>query len=388
MNRETEIRLINEALSLKAKNETQYHHSTQTLSVERYISKEWFEREKQQLFLNRPMAIGTSSEIPKPGDYHVVEWVNGLSLIVARGQDGKIRVFANACRHRNARLVANGESGCKKKFSCPYHAWTYSNEGELVGVPDFERGFSDLDKKQLGLIEYHSRVINGVIYVHLNPKLEVPDDVVADEMASGFKYLNIEHLRVYKRRSYVVKANWKILSEGGIEAYHFNVAHRKTLAPFFLGNLSTWETWGGLDLRMVLPKKPLLEAYEAPKSDWDLRKMANIIYSMAPSMLFLAQPDNVSLIKMIPLGPHETRIEEVLLVDPPKQGGEEWSEDELKMHETNHNLVNKILMEDWVLGETIQSNMQSGAVKEVHFGRFESALTWFHEAYEKAMGLD
>lgn len=57
------------------------------------------------------------------------------------------------------------------------------------------------------------------------------------------------------------------------------------------------------------------------------------------------------------------------------------------MHETNHNLVNKILSEDWVLGETIQANMESGAVSQIHFGRFESALTWFHHEYEKAIGL-
>ena len=104
-------------------------------------------------------------------------------------------------------------------------------------------------------------------------------------------------------------------------------------------------------------------------------------------MALLAQPDNISIIKMVPLSPGETRLEEVLLVDAPKDGSDDWSEDELKMHETNYNLVHKILSEDWVLGETIQANMESGAVKEIHFGRFESALTWFHDQYEKELGL-
>jgi len=388
MDRQTEIRLIKEILALKEKGETQYDEFTQTHSTERYISEEWFKREKEEMFFGRPMAIGIANEVPKVGDYQSLDWFNGLPLLMVRDKDRQVRVYANACRHRNARLVENGSSGCRKRFSCPYHAWTYSTEGQLVGAPDFDRGFSDMDKEKLGLIEFNSRVVNGVVFVNLNVGEPLPENLVADEMASGFNYLNLEKQEVYKRRSYVIKSNWKILSEGGIEAYHFNVAHRNTLAPFFLGNLATWESWDGMELRMILPKKPILDANELPEAQWDMRKMANIIYSMGPSMLFLAQPDNISMIKMVPLGPGETRIEEVLLVNPPKGGGDSWSEEEMKIHETNHTLVNLILMEDWVLGETIQANMESGAVKEIHFGRFESALTWFHNEYEKIIGLD
>jgi len=309
MDRQTEIRLIKEILALKEKGETQYDEFTQTHSTERYISEEWFKREKEEMFFGRPMAIGIANEVPKVGDYQSLDWFNGLPLLMVRDKDRQVRVYANACRHRNARLVENGSSGCRKRFSCPYHAWTYSTEGQLVGAPDFDRGFSDMDKEKLGLIEFNSRVVNGVVFVNLNVDEPLPENLVADEMASGFNYLNLEKQEVYKRRSYVIKSNWKILSEGGIEAYHFNVAHRNTLAPFFLGNLATWESWDGMELRMILPKKPILEANELPEAQWDMRKMANIIYSMGPSMLFLAQPDNISMIKMVPLGLGETRIE-------------------------------------------------------------------------------
>lgn len=100
--------------------------------------------------------------------------------------------------------------------------------------------------------------------------------------------------------------------------------------------------------------------------------MVNTIYS-------------ISLIKMTPLNKGETRIEEILLVAPSVNGGSNWSSEEEKPHETNHNLVNKILTENWVLGETIQANMEGGAVKYVHFGRFESALICFHEQYDKVL---
>lgn len=384
MDRQTEIRLIKEVLALKDKGETQYSESAKTHDVTRYVSQPWFERENNRLFQKLPMPIGAANEVREPGDYQSIEWINGAPLLMVRDKNHDVRVYANVCRHRNARLVESGSSGCKRRFSCPYHAWTYSTEGQLVAAPEFESGFSELDKTTLSLIEFDCRVVDGIVYIHPNPDRKLPEHFVADEMAEGFRYLEMERLKVYKRRSYVIKANWKILVEGGIEAYHFNVAHKDTLASFFLGNLSTWEGWGA-DMRMVLPKKTMLEAKTLPESQWNMRQMANVMYSLSPTLLLLAQPDNVSMIKMVPLNTGETRIEEVLLVEPPKDGGEQWSDAELRVHETNHKLVNVILNEDWSLGETIQKNMESGLVKQVHFGRFESALTWFHEHYEMRM---
>lgn len=387
MDRKTEIRLIKEVLALKDKGETQYSESVKTHGVERYVSPAWFERENSHLFRVLPMPIGSASEVRNPGDYQSIEWINGSPLLMVRDKNHDVRVYANVCRHRNARLVESGSSGCKRRFSCPYHAWTYSTEGQLVSAPEFESGFSELDKTQLNLIEFDCRVVGGIVYIHPDPDRKLPDDFVANEMAAGFRYLEMERLRVYKRRSYVINANWKILAEGGIEAYHFNVAHKHTLASFFLGNLSTWESWGA-DMRMVLPKKTILEAKVLPETQWNLRQMVNVMYSLSPTLLLLAQPDNVSMIKTVPLSAGQTRIEEVLLVEPPQDGSDQWSEAELKIHETNHKLVNVILNEDWSLGETIQQNMESDLVKQVHFGRFESALTWFHRYYEKRMELD
>ncbi|NIB41054.1 Rieske 2Fe-2S domain-containing protein [Pseudomaricurvus alkylphenolicus] len=386
MDRQTEIRLIKEVVELHENGDKQFHDSTETHTIDRYVSEDWFKRETQLIFQQMPAAIATANEVPNIGDYVSLDWINGLPLLMVRDKDDQVRVYANVCRHRNARLVATGSSGCKRRFSCPYHAWTYSSEGKLIAAPEFESGFSDLNKDELNLIEFDSRVINGMVFIHPDPEQKLPDDFLHEEMALGFKYLDLENQRVYARRDYVIKANWKILAEGGIEAYHFNVAHKDTLAPFFLGNLSTWESWGPY-MRMILPKKPLLEARDLNEDQWDMRQMANVIYNLPPGMLLLAQPDNISLIKMVPLAPGETRIEEVLLVNPPKNGSDDWSEEERKIHEKNHYLVNHILTEDWVLGETIQANMESGIVKEIHFGRFESALTEFHRRYEEDMRL-
>ena len=384
MDRQTEIRLINEAIDLHKSGETQVSEAANSQSIERYVSDDWFELEKQRFFDRLPTPVAVVGEVPESGSYMAITGLNGRPLLITRDRDQQIRVFANICRHRNTRLVEEG-SGCRHRFTCPYHAWTYGNNGKLIAAPEFEKGgFDALGKDNLGLIEFDVKVVNGLVFIHPDPTKTLDDDFLPAEMASGMAFLHLESQKVYKKRDYVLNANWKVILEGGIEAYHYDVAHKNTLSPFFLGNLGTWESWGPY-MRMVMPKKPMLEAEQMPQEQWDIRTFANILYQLPPTLTLLAQPDNLSLIRAIPLSAHQTKIEEVLLVEPPADGSDQWSDDELKMHETNFNLVNKILSEDWVLGESIQANMKSGLVNEVHFGRFESALTDFNHHYMAAM---
>ena len=83
-----------------------------------------------------------------PGDWRTLD-ILGESVIVIRGGDGAVRAFANVCRHRGSRLV-DGEAGCAKRLTCPYHAWTYAADGRLVGVPQRE-DYPGLDPAALGL---------------------------------------------------------------------------------------------------------------------------------------------------------------------------------------------------------------------------------------------
>jgi hypothetical protein len=54
----------------------------------------------------------------------------------------------------------------------------------------------------------------------------------------------------------------------------------------------------------------------------------------------------------------------------------------------DYDSIEKILSEDWVLGKTIHANTASGVVDEMHFGRFELALIWFHDEHEKVMKIE
>ena len=89
-----------------------------------YHDDEFFEAEKRAFLRAAPQIVCHESEIAEPGEWRSLEYL-GESVIAIRGDDGEVRAFANVCRHRGSRLV-DGEAGCAKVLTCPYHAWSYA----------------------------------------------------------------------------------------------------------------------------------------------------------------------------------------------------------------------------------------------------------------------
>jgi phenylpropionate dioxygenase-like ring-hydroxylating dioxygenase large terminal subunit len=118
-----------------------------------YSDPEIFRLEQERLFGRAWMFLAHESEIPEPGDYVVRRIVND-SFIVVRDEGGSVRVLFNMCLHRGMQ-VCRSERGNTSHFRCPYHAWTYKNSGELVGVPfhsDAYGGEEGLRKDGVGLL--------------------------------------------------------------------------------------------------------------------------------------------------------------------------------------------------------------------------------------------
>lgn len=384
MNRESEIRLIKECLELKQSNQTQYACSSDTVDVERYTSKHWFDQELKNIFSAGPVPCALSTELTNPGDYIAKKWINNIPLLLVRDGEGRARAYANVCRHRASQLVEEG-AGCSKRFSCPYHAWTYDLEGGLVGAPQFTQGFPEKEMSDFGLTEFSCTEKLGLVFVHPQRSDTIPSDFLDPEIEEDLKWLDLDNHFVHSRKSKIWNFNWKIFSEGGMEAYHFNVAHKNSLAPFFLGNLSTWEMRGRQGIRMILPKKSLLDAPSLPEAEWDIREMANVLLTVFPTHTFLVQPDTIDMISINPLSTNQTEVEVATISK--RENSAQWSNVEDEVCQKNHAISTFVLDEDFVIGERIQSNIDSGIVDEINFARFESALQVFHrEVCETRMG--
>lgn len=376
MNRDTETQLLEEILTLKATRSAFNDNHVSRVPVTHYTDEAHFHAEMSAIFLTRPLAIAHVSELSSPGDF-VRRDVHGRSVLITRDKAGDIRAFLNYCRHRGTRLV-DDEAGCKHRFTCPYHAWTYSNAGDLLAAPHFDEGFGELNKGDLGLTALRCKTAFGFIWISLKKDDPMDFDASFDELAEDLGALDIANHIMVEESIRDCQANWKIIIEGGIESYHFKIAHKATIAPFFEDNKSTYQTFGP-HMRSVLPRNSIGELSEIPKENWRLRDHANVLYTLFPNCQLLVQQDHIIWISSTPIAPDHTRLRLITLA--PKD-----SADRKEYWAKNHAITMATLNEDFDIGDSIQSGLNSGANSHMIFGRFEGALAKFNQTVQACLG--
>ena len=229
--------------------------------------------------------------------------------------------------------------------------------------------------KRLGCCEKH-----GWVWVSA-ASADAPDiDSALVGLGDDFDWFGAADAEIVHSRVEVRNVNWKILVEGGIEAYHFRVAHRDTIAPYFFDNLSTYRSFGP-HMRSILAKRTLTELAGQPVEDWRLRDHAQVLYSIFPTNQFLVQADHFAWVQSEPLSATSTRIRLSTLA--PKDRLENEAD---RVHwAKNHAITTKTLAEDFDIGESIQAGLESGANERLNFGRFEGALADFNAVVDSRL---
>jgi len=184
-----------------------------------YTDPEIYQLELDRIVMRNWILAGHASQIPDAGDYLVFSLANESAIIV-RGKDGRVRAFANVCRHRGS-LVCLENRGNKRKFECPYHGWTYDLDGKLIAARSMRGSFN---KEEYGLHPVSLKLLGGLILVCFcddPPSLEGAQRDLAEPMAM----FDFENLKVAASRTYPIAANWKLAIENYQECYHCATAH-------------------------------------------------------------------------------------------------------------------------------------------------------------------
>ncbi|MGH7906142.1 MAG: aromatic ring-hydroxylating oxygenase subunit alpha [Candidatus Binataceae bacterium] len=190
-------------------------------------SEEIFALERERIFDRCWLYIGHESEIEKPGDFRRRE-VAGRPLIFIRGKDNIVRVFHNSCTHWGAR-VCRLDQGNADTFQCFYHAWTFNNAGQLIGIPDSAAYSKAFDRTELALKPApHVDNYRGLYFVSFNPEIEP----LTDFLAGAKEYIDLildqaeAGMRVVAgTQLYTVRANWKLLATNSLDTYHAPPLH-------------------------------------------------------------------------------------------------------------------------------------------------------------------
>jgi len=197
-----------------------------------FTSQEILALEKGRLFERCWIYAGHESEIPNPGDF-CTRRVAGRPVILTRGDDGVVRVLLNTCTHRGA-FVCREQTGNAKTFQCPYHAWTYNNRGELVGVPGEDAYSAAFDRRERSLARApRMDSYRGFIFISFNPAVE---DLL-DYLAGAKEFLDlvcdqseVSMEIVQGSQLYSIRANWKLLVENSFDGYHALPTHQRYMS--------------------------------------------------------------------------------------------------------------------------------------------------------------
>jgi Rieske 2Fe-2S family protein len=216
------------------------HRDGTTIPAEYYYEMEHYLKDEAYIAENWWLMADHVSRVSEPGDFFVFKFGLGESAIVVRNESGEINAFHNVCRHRGSRLCRHdedpryddkrlsvrqsGESGNAQVFRCPYHAWLYDLDGNLIDAYDTPDDFELADN---GLISCHLRIEEGHIFLNFSRAEEPPP--FEDPFSYGFERIAATHdmaaLKVGTRKTYQIKANWKLGLENFMECYHCEASH-------------------------------------------------------------------------------------------------------------------------------------------------------------------
>ena len=184
-----------------------------------YTSPDIFRQDMETIFYQDWLFVAPTCELPKPGSY-ITHQVGAFGVIIVRGQDGEIRAFHNACRHRGS-VLCKSARGTNPKIVCPYHQWTYELDGRLLWARDMG---PDFDASQHGLKPVHCRELRGLLYICL-AEIAPDFDAFAEMAAPYLAVHDLSNAKVAHETTIVENGNWKLVWENNRECYHCGGNH-------------------------------------------------------------------------------------------------------------------------------------------------------------------
>ena len=344
-------------------------------SVNNYICPERLTREIGELFRKGPVFLGLSGRIPEPGGF-ATEDVAGVPVLYCRDMDGKARAYLNICRHRGARLVEG--CGHARRFTCPYHAWTYRLDGGLQTVPS-GKDFPEIVKGGNGLHEISCVEEHGLIFVQIDGTID--RNALWGGLDRDFASYGFGSFHHYRSLTIRRQMNWKLCPETFMEGYHLQYLHRDSVGPIFFSNLMAFDAFGH-NSRLTLPRRRILELRERPESDWRLIPETAMIYNIFPNVTFVIQAGHVEMWRAYPDGgPDRCRVEVSVFTPEPVV-----DEKARTYYERNIDLaISTVDGEDFPLSEGIQVGHMAAMQDHVTYGRNEPALTHYSQSLDAAL---
>ena len=327
-----------------------------TLEGRYFTDPEIFRAEMERFYFGMWVCVGRAEQIQEAGEYFVVD-VAGESVIVTRDESGKTRGFYNVCRHRGTQICAEASGAFAGRIQCPYHAWTYGLDGQLLAAPHVEEG--EFWKADYPLHAVGAEEWDGHIFVNL-AKERQPLRAQLGGLPEKFAAWGMRELRRYKHEKYEVRANWKLIVQNYNECLHCPVLHpalnkvTNSMSgendPAHEGYVGgSMEFRGGAETMSVDGKR---RRDFLPGLNEEQRKVV-LYYAVYPNLFLSLHPDYVMVHRLWPKAVNRTEVVTEWLFHPTEMAKEDfYGDDAVEFWD----MTNK---EDWWITEQSQKGVSS-----------------------------
>jgi choline monooxygenase len=270
-----------------------------TIPASWYIDPAMLQAERRQVFGRTWQPVCHAAAVAAPGSYFACD-IAGEPVVVTRSRDGELHAMSNVCRHRGAVLTEG--TGMVSTIRCPYHAWTYSLDGQLLGQPEFE-GVEDWDRAAVCLPRFRAQVWGPYCFVNQDPAAPPLEEVLGAIPAETARFgCPVESLKFSYRRDYTIECNWKVYIDNYLEGYHLPAAHPSLFRELDYANYRV-ETfrWHSSQIAPIRPRTGGPRRYA-----FDDASSSALYYWIFPNFMLNVYPDNLSSNIILPLGPDRT----------------------------------------------------------------------------------
>jgi glycine betaine catabolism A len=274
-----------------------------TAEFERIFEREWY-------------YAGRADEFPAPGRF-IRRRVGRETVVLVRGRDQAIRGFLNVCRHRGSQLCLTDSGEVGRTIRCPYHAWTYGLDGQLVASPNW-RELDGVDRDRYRLHQVHVATWEGLIWVSLARQPGPLQDQLRPQIEARladygkFQRYRLGELTVGARAEYDVAANWKLIYENFQECYHCANIHPELVStiPRFRSSTLGADGYdpGGYQIAADRPSFSLTGQTVLPRLPGLLPADDRLYYGMVvrPNCFLSLVSDHVIVHRFEPVAPDRT----------------------------------------------------------------------------------
>lgn len=347
-----------------------------------YSDPELAKTERARIFERLPMMALHASQVAESNSFARVR-LNRSDVVVTRLRDGSLRALVNACRHRGAHVVTE-DRGKRPAFTCPYHGWSYANDGTLKGI-GFEEttGLKPCDARNLVSLPVEER--HGFVWIVENPAGAI--DVAAHlgaGMDAALADYGLAAWHVYRSETFLFPQNWKIMMDGLIDGYHVQFLHGKTISPYFFPNMLGIEAFGA-HAYWGNPRRRIQEIMDRAPGEVSLERYVIFGNLISPNSAMVMHPHH---------------IEFWTVYQDPKDVGKSYLQlrylvPQAEQDERGHQILAKnweiataaIINEDVPVGNSIQASAEMPHTGSAILARNEVINQIFHRAYRGYMGL-